>query len=158
MRILILNYYKDDISDAEYIGRYNKAKSLPESPLKNPYVLKEFGGQYERGESVGAFEGYLEEAIRTKNAKICGELNRLYALAKKGTLKLFCYCTPNKACHGHVIAHVLLHKLKQANFLSKEEEGQITELNDILEPCRELFENFKKSSRLTSRSKGSMRI
>ncbi len=83
----------------EYIGR--------PSPLGNPFAI---GRDGDREEVIAKYRGWIRQKIRAKDPQVCGELNRLYKLAKAGELSLVCWCAP-LACHGDVVREILEEKL-----------------------------------------------
>lgn len=106
--ITVVNTHDREASrGAEYIGRG--------SPLGNPFKLVGAGGTYTRDDSVATYEQWLRKRIAERDSAVCTELNRLFKLARQGSLKLRCFCAP-KRCHGDVIKQVLeeaLAKLPQ---------------------------------------------
>lgn len=106
--ITVINKYHSP-NEGEYIGRG--------SPLGNPFSHMP-GTKAEflvltRDEAVNRYEEWLRYKIRLKDPKVLGELTRLLELARKGDLKLRCFCAP-KRCHGDVIKKVLEMELKGA--------------------------------------------
>lgn len=83
-------------TEGEYVGR--------PSPLGNPFAL---GAGVSRNEAIDAYADWLKYKIRERDAKVCGELERLRQKAvRDGKLVLACWCTPLR-CHASVIADVL---------------------------------------------------
>lgn len=94
----------------EYIGR--------PSALQNNYTSKDYGGGKRVAtvaESIACFERELRDKIARKDPVVCGELNRLYALAQTQPINLVCWCAPGP-CHGDVVKKVLMeaHAAMQA--------------------------------------------
>lgn len=78
-----------------YIGR--------PSPLGNPFKLEK---GMKKGSTLQKYEAWLRNKISNKDPEVCKELNRLYKLAKKGSLNLGCWCSPSP-CHGDIIKKIL---------------------------------------------------
>ncbi|HEX8693671.1 MAG TPA: DUF4326 domain-containing protein [Longimicrobium sp.] len=105
-----------------YIGRLFQGERG--SVLANPRSLRD---GWERGETLVHYERELRAAldrgvtVATWNGRVLGEgereamraeMNRLFAaLRERGVLALRCFCAP-LACHGDVIARLLLEKLE----------------------------------------------
>lgn len=88
--------------DEIYIGRSYK-KTMKESPLHNPFSVKEYG----RDKALELYTYYLFNEYRKQSGPVYEELLRLSKLYKeKQTLTLVCWCKP-KPCHGDVIKKVL---------------------------------------------------
>lgn len=81
--------------EGEYIGRG--------SPLGNPYHISNAAG---RDDVCDAYEKWLTAAIVNNVPTVAQELDRLQELAKRGPLKLRCFCAPLR-CHGDRIKFVL---------------------------------------------------
>lgn len=105
MTITVVNKYHT--SEGEYIGRG--------TPLGNPFShmtgTKAQVIVATREEAVGKYKEWLSRKIRAKDPEILAELNRLLVLARRGDLKLKCFCAP-KDCHGDVIKEFLEAQLK----------------------------------------------
>lgn len=104
MNIEIVVANKKHAACGEYVGR--------PSPLGNPYShLPLTLAKYRvatRDEAIKAYRGWLEERIGAKDPRVCGELQRLAALAReRGTLMLVCWCSPLR-CHAEVVRDILL--------------------------------------------------
>ena len=78
-----------------YIGR--------PSPLGNPFFMRD---EADREEVVAKYHAWLMEKIKDQDPKVCGELQRIYDLAKKQDINLVCFCAP-RLCHGDVIKEEL---------------------------------------------------
>jgi Domain of unknown function (DUF4326) len=95
-------------SNTVYIGR--------PSPLGNPY--SHLNGTLAdmktgtRDEAVELYAAWLQRKLLEKDAAVCGELNRLYTLARVGDVYLECWCAPRR-CHGDVVKAVLEETLKK---------------------------------------------
>ena len=109
-------------NNLSYIGRG--------SPLGNPFTHKENTKAKFIVDSVEsaveAYRKYLNEAIESKDRKICDELNRLYKLYfKQGCeLNLGCYCKykGDELCHGDVVKEILEKAIEKLN------SGRITDV------------------------------
>ena len=79
----------------EYVGR--------PSPLGNPMKI----GDFKRAEAIQAYADWLYFKVKTKEPKVCKELERLRKKAiKDKQLVLACWCVPMR-CHASVIAETL---------------------------------------------------
>lgn len=79
----------------EYVGR--------PSPLGNPIKI----GDCSRDEAIRAYSDWLLFKIKTKDPKVCRELERLRKKALNDKqLTLACWCVPMK-CHASIIAETL---------------------------------------------------
>ena len=96
--------------DHGYIGRINRFKNLPDSPLQNPFPLND---ESERDQVVEAFEQYFYEKLRQNDKVIVDELHRICEIVyEQGYVNLGCWCKlkppkPDRACHGDVIKQFL---------------------------------------------------
>lgn len=96
--------------DHVYIGRVNKFKNLPDSPLQNPYPLND---ERFRDDVVHKFEVYFEEHLFNGTPEIMDELYRICEIIyEQGYVNLGCWCKlkppkPDRACHGDVIKKFL---------------------------------------------------
>lgn len=82
-------------SGGEYVGR--------PSPLGNPVKV----GEKKRDEAIRAYGDWLFFKIKTKDPKVCAELERLRKKAlKEKKLVLACWCVPMR-CHASIIAETL---------------------------------------------------
>lgn len=98
-----INVVKKGTARGEYIGRG--------SVLGNPFLMVKDGGTYTREGCIAAFEVMLKEKLTKKDPAFCGEMNRLFKIAKeKGELTLVCFCKP-LGCHGDVVKQILEEKL-----------------------------------------------
>lgn len=77
------------------------------SPLGNPFVIGKDG---DRDEVISKFKLHLLNRLHAKDAAVCGEMNRIWSLAKAGDVTLVCYCAPLR-CHSEVIKAVVESKL-----------------------------------------------
>lgn len=59
-----------------------------------------------RAEAIMLYSLWLNEKLDSNSKEVCDEMNKIYKLAKKGTVNLVCYCKP-QACHGDVIKEVI---------------------------------------------------
>jgi len=79
----------------EYVGR--------PSPLGNPNKITD----YKRDEAIRAYADWLLFKVKTKDQKVCRELERLRKkVLKEKKLVLACWCVPMK-CHASIIAETL---------------------------------------------------
>lgn len=108
---------------SEYIGRNFGGE--PGSVLGNPRSLRD---GWERGETLLHYERELRAALdrgvavahwngrvlgEAERAAMRAEMNRLFRiLVTRRVLALRCWCAP-LACHGDVIARLLLEKLEE---------------------------------------------
>jgi hypothetical protein len=88
-------------NNCEYIGR--------PSALGNPFAI---GASGTREEVVLKYRNWIISRIKEKDMEIINELKRLKSLAKKGELKLGCWCAP-RACHGDVIKELLERSIRK---------------------------------------------
>ena len=96
MKIRIGNKRRGD--RGEYVGRPSPLGTpFPESPRRS------------RAEAIEAYRLWLAEKIRQGDPAVCGELDRLHALAQAGEVCLLCWCHP-LPCHAEVIRQVLLER------------------------------------------------
>jgi hypothetical protein len=79
-----------------YIGRANPRADLPQSPLANPFKVKDFGGK--RGATLPHYRRWLWQQIQAGNESV---LAALRSITPKTTL--VCWCKPGP-CHGDVVA------------------------------------------------------
>ena len=83
-----------------YIGRANSYAGLPQSPLANPFKIKEFGGRGQTlppGSTLGHYRRWLWERIQAGDEVV---LNALRAINASSVL--ICWCKPGP-CHGDVV-------------------------------------------------------
>lgn len=81
-----------------YIGRSCLGKELSRSILANQYHESKYG----RGECIARFKKWLDRKATRKKSRTFKELRWLAARARKGNVKLVCWCVP-KDCHGYII-------------------------------------------------------
>ncbi len=86
-----------------YIGRTNNYAGLEQSPLANPFKVKDFGG---RGKTLPHYRHWLWERIQSGDTAV---INALKSINENTTL--VCWCIPGP-CHGDVVkaAAAWLHK------------------------------------------------
>lgn len=96
-----------------YIGR--KSKSLPRSPLANPYFITETDT---RDMVCDMYEDYLQECL-ARDSEVRAELNRIGDLLLTGhDVVLTCYCKGRgkpediKRCHGDTLVNLINQALK----------------------------------------------
>ena len=119
-RIEVVNKYTHVPTDKDvYIGR--------RSPLGNIYShMHGTLAQYRvvnREQAVEKYESYLRNKIELKDPAITKELNRIYSMAKTGSVNLVCYCAPRK-CHGEVIKKLVVEKMLMAGKKPKSQYQQ----------------------------------
>jgi hypothetical protein len=78
-----------------YIGRSNPRAGLAQSPLANPFKVKEFGGQ--PGATLPHYRRWLWQRIQAGDGAV---LAALQSITPKTTL--VCWCKPGP-CHGDVV-------------------------------------------------------
>ncbi|MCI0395973.1 MAG: DUF4326 domain-containing protein [Chloroflexi bacterium] len=76
-----------------YIGRANRYAGLAQSPLANPFKVKDFG----RGQTIVHYRRWLWQRIQAGDEAV---LNALRAIDESKVL--VCWCAPDP-CHGDVI-------------------------------------------------------
>lgn len=111
--ITVINKYTEP-NEGEYIGRGKH------SPLGNPFShMPGTLAQYQvltRDEAVDKYEEHLRYKVRLRDPNFLRELERLAEIAKRGDLKLRCFCAP-KRCHGDVIKKFIERYLQTGNWL-----------------------------------------
>lgn len=83
-----------------YIGRANSYAGLAQSPLANPFKLKDFGGRGKTlppGSTLGHYRLWLWARIQAGDTAV---LEALRAIDDRTVL--VCYCKPGP-CHGDVV-------------------------------------------------------
>lgn len=93
-------------AEGEYVGR--------PSVLGNPFshqkdTLAEFQVAT-REDAIACYEEWLRGRLEEKDPFVCGEMNRLYRIAKRRDLTLLCWCAPSP-CHADVIRKILEERL-----------------------------------------------
>ena len=78
-----------------YIGRSNPRAGLVQSPLANPFKVKDFGGQ--PGATLPHYRRWLWQQIQAGDVAV---LAALQSITPKTTL--VCWCKPGP-CHGDVV-------------------------------------------------------
>lgn len=86
---------KEDV----YVGRG--------SALGNPFEIDVDGT---RDEVVAMYKVWLEKKLKFKDAKIRKAMNEIWSKAKKGNVRLACYCAPLR-CHAEIIREIVESKL-----------------------------------------------
>lgn len=79
----------------EYVGR--------PSPLGNPFYM---ANESMRDEVCDKYQEWFDRKVEQEDPAVIDELRRIYALHKKGPVRLICYCAP-KRCHADTIAQFL---------------------------------------------------
>ncbi len=77
-----------------YIGRVNNNAGLTQSPLANPFKVKDFGG---RGKTLPHYRRWLWGRIQAGDEAVLDALKAIDA-----RIKLVCWCKPDP-CHGNVV-------------------------------------------------------
>lgn len=77
-----------------YIGRANSYAGFEQSPLANPFKVKDFGG---RGKTLSHYRRWLWGRIQAGDTAV---LDALKAINESTVL--VCYCKPGP-CHGDVV-------------------------------------------------------
>lgn len=77
-----------------YIGRANSYAGLPQSPLANPFKVREFGG---RGQTLPHYKRWLWQRIQAGDEAVLEALRAIDAQTV-----LICWCKPGP-CHGDVV-------------------------------------------------------
>lgn len=77
-----------------YIGRANSYAGLPQSPLANPFKVKDFSG---RGQTLPHYRRWLWQRIQAGDEAV---LDVLRAINESSVL--ICWCKPGP-CHGDVV-------------------------------------------------------
>lgn len=77
-----------------YIGRANSYAGLPQSPLANPFKVKDFGGP---GQTLAHYRRWLWHRIQAGDEAV---INALKAIDARTVL--VCWCKPGP-CHGDVV-------------------------------------------------------
>ncbi|UYZ60119.1 DUF4326 domain-containing protein [Hymenobacter latericus] len=84
------------------------------TPLGNPFShLEGAKAQFRvgsRDEAVDCYAAWLRQKLADKDPDVCGEMNRIFSLAKEGPVNLLCYCAPQR-CHAGVIKELIESKL-----------------------------------------------
>lgn len=78
-----------------YVGR--------PSELGNPFKI---GRDGTRDEVIRKYRRWLWERIRSNDAAVVGQMERLIAIAREQPLELACHCSP-ASCHADIIASAL---------------------------------------------------
>ena len=97
-----------------YIGRSSKALKLEESPLANPFKVKQEG----RKGCINKFRRLLWEDVKSyRETKFSTErLDAAFNLADMvklgGDIELVCHCAP-EGCHGSVIKNFIYWVIKE---------------------------------------------
>ncbi len=100
LTVLNRKYYDVPYTDRDiYVGRG--------TALGNPFRISETTS---RNEAIGKYRKYLAQKIMTKDKFVCGELNRIWKLAKTGDVNLICSCKPDD-CHADFIKQLIEEKL-----------------------------------------------
>lgn len=95
-----------------YIGRANSTIGLAQSPLANPFKVKDFGG---RGQTLPHYRRWLWERIQAGDETVWDELGAI----NESTV-LICWCKPGP-CHGDGVkaaAEWVQAQQKQTAFVS----------------------------------------
>ena len=112
--ITVLNKHKLSKPDPEahYIGRG--------SPLGNPYTVEKYG----RHSAIKLYEKWLNTQVEIGDPGIVSELDTIAnEVINTGHSKLICFCKP-LACHGDVIAELVLKTIQEMNYVQDAQTGQ----------------------------------
>lgn len=99
-----------------YIGRANNYAGLPQSPLANPFKVKDFGG---RGKTLPHYRRWLWERIQSGDKAV---LDALRAINESTVF--ICWCKPGP-CHGDVVKAAAAWVQAQPSPKRSEREQQI---------------------------------
>lgn len=77
-----------------YIGRANRTANLPQSPLANPFRVRDFGG---RGRTLPHYRRWLWARIQAGDEAVLAALRAI-----DPSSVLVCWCKPGP-CHGDVV-------------------------------------------------------
>jgi hypothetical protein len=83
---------------AIYVGRLDIAHDIAQSPLANPYNLKNKNDDRERGLVLEKYRSWLWEMVKKEDQRVLAALR-----AVQPDTILVCWCAP-KPCHAEVIA------------------------------------------------------
>jgi hypothetical protein len=91
MSITVVNIRKED--STHYVGR--------PTPCGNIFVMK---NESERNQVCDDYQIWFDKQVNSDNrqSKFLSQLRAIYVSAKKGDVKLGCYCAP-KRCHADTI-------------------------------------------------------
>jgi hypothetical protein len=78
-----------------YIGRSNPRDGLAQSPLANPFKVKDFGGQ--QGATLPHYRRWLWQRIQAGDVAVLAALQSITP-----NTALVCWCKPGP-CHGDVV-------------------------------------------------------
>lgn len=106
--ISILNGKRDGWV-GEYVGRPMSGR--PGSALGNPFKTKAHTVEAHTV-VVEQYREWLWQKIKTKDAPVCCELNRLKQQAIAGNLDLICWCAP-LPCHADVIGKCISWAIRE---------------------------------------------
>ena len=87
-----------------YIGRANAYAGLAQSPLANPFKVKDYG----RGKTIAHYRRWLWERMQADDEVV---LNALRAIDESTVL--ICWCAPGP-CHGDVVKAAAVWLRQQA--------------------------------------------
>lgn len=87
-----------------YIGRANTYAGLVQSPLANPFKVKDYG----RGKTIAHYRRWLWERMQAGDEVV---LNALRAIDESTVL--ICWCAPGP-CHGDVVKAAAVWLRQQA--------------------------------------------
>jgi hypothetical protein len=76
-----------------YIGRQNRSASLPQSPLANPFRVRDYG----LGRTIPHYRRWLWERIESGDLAVLDTLRTINEASV-----LVCWCKP-RPCHGDVV-------------------------------------------------------
>ena len=130
--------------DLIYIGRENKYKGLPQSPLANPYKL----GQLTRSQAIAKFQIYFDNECENPRSEVHQEMLRLAEIYHRNKrIKLVCWCSP-QSCHGDVIRDTLIEVVAIQNRYREWLWKQIQEKGKYYPILIEIAQEYKETKRL----------
>ena len=98
-----------------YIGR--RMAGTGESPLGNPFYLRNRSDMEERQQVVASYRSWLWDKIQDRASLQAQALEKLLGSARQGPIELECFCAP-LPCHGDVIKSALSWLDTQPDFFS----------------------------------------
>jgi len=105
IKVVNVSKKKPNAEGIEYVGRAT-ANGWEESPLHNPYHLRNRNDKEEREEVIQDYRSHLWEKIQ-ENGEEKEELLRLARMVKEGEeVDLGCWCSP-LPCHADVIKNAI---------------------------------------------------
>lgn len=106
LSLSVINVKIEGFDNCIYIGRGGKGKKG--SPLANPFKI----GKDTREQVISKYRVWLWEQLQSGNQDVIAELEHIRSLAKKGDVKLGCFCSP-LPCHGDIIVRCIQYLDRQ---------------------------------------------